>query len=137
MLGEIAVGIVPAERDGAVGGRGEDVVAVSRGGENVFVGLELDHLHVGLVLRVKSEKQRDSFALRAEIGAESDVVLVDGELENERMAALEGDGILEVRLAENRFGQLLVPQNGALVERERRQGRGVGVFGVCASERMN
>ena len=56
LLGEVAVGVVPAERDGAVGGRGEDVVAVSRGGENVFVGLELDHLHFGLVLQVKSEK---------------------------------------------------------------------------------
>lgn len=51
LLGEVAVGIVPAERDGAVGGRGEDVVAVPRGRENVFVGLELDHFHFGLVLR--------------------------------------------------------------------------------------
>ena len=134
LLGEVAVGIVPAERDGAVGGRGEDVVAVSRGGENVFVGLELDHLHVGLVLRVKSEKQRDSFALRAEIGAESDVVLVDGELENEGVAALESDGILEVRLAENRLRQLLVPKHGGFVEGEGRERRGVGMVRVCDGE---
>ena len=134
LLGEVAVGIVPAERDGAVGGRGEDVVAVSRGGENVFVGLELDHLHVGLVLRVKSEKQRDSFALRAEVGAESDVVLVDGELEDEGVAALESDGILEVRLAENRLRQLLVPKHGGFVEGEGRERRGVGMVRVCDGE---
>lgn len=120
MLGEIAVGIVPAERDGSVGGRREDVIAMPRGRENVLVGLELDHLHLGLVLQRESAIERDFFVLGAEISAETDIVLIDGELENERMAALEGDGILEVRLAENRFGQLLVPQNRALVERERR-----------------
>lgn len=58
VLGEIAVGIVPAERDGSVGGRREDVIAMPRGRENVLVGLELDHLHLGLVL----QRERQSSA---------------------------------------------------------------------------
>lgn len=58
-------------------------------------------------------------------------MLVDGELENEGVAALESDGILEVRLAENRLRQLLVPKHGGFVEGER---GGVGMVRVCDGE---
>lgn len=137
MLGEVAVGIVPAERNGPVRGRCEHVVAVSCGRENVFVGLQLDHLHFGLVLRVRIETKCDFAVLGAEIGAEPDVMLVDGELENEGVAALESHRILEVLLAENRLRELLVPEDGGIVDGEGGGRRSVGVLRIYDGAEQN